>query len=73
MEPRGLISLIFYSLDESEASINKSTKKIKFRYFGAFHVEDLSWISPTGRRLIHDDMRRRGLNLTLGKSTPPQS
>lgn len=67
MESRGLMSfiLISYSLDESEASVSKSTGKV--RYFGALHIEDLSWISPNGRRLIQDDMKRRGLNLTLGK------
>lgn len=70
MGPRGLISLISYRLDESEASIRKSAGK--FVYFGAIHIEDLNWISPNGKRLIYDDMRRRGLNTTLGKYTPPQ-
>ncbi|KAF9654361.1 hypothetical protein BDM02DRAFT_3264890 [Thelephora ganbajun] len=51
-------------LDESEASISKKPVG-KVRYFGILYVEDLGWISPNGRRLIHDDMRRRGLKLTL--------
>ncbi|KAF9786950.1 hypothetical protein BJ322DRAFT_1052869 [Thelephora terrestris] len=50
-------------LDESEASISKTHGKV--RYFGTLYIEDLNWISPKGRSLIHDDMQRRGLNLTL--------
>jgi hypothetical protein len=69
MESCGLIHLKFYSLDESEASVTNSTGKV--RYFGVLHIEDINWISPNGRNLIHDDMKRRGLNLTLGKLTPP--
>lgn len=65
MEPRGLISLVFYSLDESEASVSESTGKVM--YFGALHIEDINWISPSGRRLLHDDMKRRGISFTLGK------
>lgn len=67
MEPQGLTPLIFYSLDESEASIRKYSGKSKYRYFGVLHVEDINWISPDGRRLIQDDMRRRGFDPSLGK------
>ena len=58
------MSLASCRLDESESSISDSSGK--FRYFGILHIEDLSWVSPTGRRLIQEDMKSRGINLTLG-------
>ena len=60
-----LISLTSSSLDESETSIKKFPGKV--RYFGTLHIEDLTWISPKGRNLLKDDMKRRGLNLSLGE------
>ena len=60
------------SLDESEASITK--KRIgQVKHFGILHIDDLNWISPNGRRLIHDDMRRLGLKFTLGNQTLSRS
>lgn len=71
-KPLDLMVFVSDSLDESEPSISKKRVGV-VKYFGILYIEDLNWISPIGKSLIQDDMRRHGLRLTLGNQTPSWS